>query len=154
MNIRRATLNDMADLIDLRIDCLRAMDGLTNEQEAEIRGLLEPYFREHLDHDLIVTLAETDQNKMVSTAFLVLSEWPPKPSVKTGRIGTLLNVFTYPKYRNAGMATKTINLLIEEAKRLNVSMLELNATPDGQPLYEKMDFKVPTNYTGMERYLL
>ncbi len=34
MNIRRGTLNDLPALIDLRINCLRAMDGLTDEQEA------------------------------------------------------------------------------------------------------------------------
>ena len=52
MLIRKATLQDMADLIELRIECLRDMDGLTEEQEERVRGRLEPYFTEHLDRDL------------------------------------------------------------------------------------------------------
>ena len=99
MKIRKALLTDMPDLINLRIDCLRAMDGLTDEQEAEIREKLEPYYREHIDHDLIITVAETSQNAIASIAFLVLSDFPPKPSVMTGRMGTLLNAYTCPEHR-------------------------------------------------------
>jgi len=153
MKIRKATLNDMPDLINLRIDCLRAMDGLTDEQEAEIREKLEPYYREHLDRDLIIVVAETAQNTMISIAFLVLSEFPPKPSIITGRVGTLLNVYTHPGHRNTGTATKVVSFLIEEAKRLNVSVVDLTATPAGKPIYEKLGFKEP-HYSAMELQLL
>lgn len=149
MEIRKASLNDMTELINLRIDCLRAMDGLTDEQEAEIRVKLEPYYRQHINHDLIIAIAETAQNTIVSIAFLVLSDFPPKPSVITGRIGTLLNVYTCPEHRSSGIATKAVRFLIEEAKRLNVSSIELSATPEGKPLYEKLNFKEP-HYAAME----
>jgi GNAT superfamily N-acetyltransferase len=153
MEIRRASLNDMPDLINLRIDCLRAMDGLTIEQEAEIRPKLEPYYRAHLDHDLIIVVAETSQNTIVSIGFLVLTDFPPKPSVITGRIGTLLNVYTCPEHRSQGTATKVVGFLIEEAKRLKVSSIKLNATVIGKPLYEKLDFKEP-HYAAMELQLV
>lgn len=153
MKIRKATLDDMPDLINLRIECLRAMDGLTDEQEAKIREKLEPYFREHLDRDLIIAIAETAQNTIASTAFIVMSEFPPKPSIITGRIGTLLNVYTYPEHRGTGIATKVVIFLIEEAKRWNVSMVDLNATPGGKPIYEKLGFKEP-HYTSMGLQLL
>ena len=153
MEIRKATLNDMPDLINLRIDCLRTMDGLTDEQEIEIRGKLEPYYRDHLDHDLIVAVAEISQNVIASIAFLVLTDFPPKPSVITGRIGTLLNVYTCPEHRSSGTATKVVKFIIDEAKRLNVSSIELTATPKGKPLYDKLSFKEP-HYTAMELQLL
>jgi len=153
MEIRKASLNDMTELINLRIDCLRAMDGLTDEQQAEIRIKLEPYYRLHINHDLVIAVAETSQNTIVSIAFLVLSDFPPKLSVITGRIGTLLNVYTCPEYRSSGTATKVVRFLIEEAKRLNVSSIELTATPEGKPFYEKLKFKEPY-YAAMELRLL
>jgi GNAT superfamily N-acetyltransferase len=154
MIIRRVRLDDMDALIELRINCLRAMDGLTEEQEAQIREMLEPYFTEHLDRDLIAAAAEEDYgNEIVSTAFLVISEWPPKPSSITGRIGTLLNVFTYPEYRSKGTATKVVSFLLEEAKRINVSVVDLTASPDGKPIYEKLGFKEP-HYTAMSLRLI
>ena len=153
MEIRKASLKDMPDLINLRIDCLRDMDGLTEEQEVEIRAKLEPYYREHMDHDLIIAVAETSQKAIASIAFLVLTNFPPKPSVISGRIGTLLNVYTCPEHRSKGNATKVVRFIIEEAKRLNVSSIELNATPEGKPLYEKLDFKEP-HYAAMELQLI
>jgi GNAT superfamily N-acetyltransferase len=148
MQIRKATLEDMSELIELRIECLRDMDGLSEEQEERVRGKLEPYFAEHLDRDLIVVVAETLKNKLISTAFLVLSEWPSNPSFITGKVGILLNVYTYPEHRGKGVATQVVSYLIEEARRIEVSMIELNATPDGKPLYDKLGFKIP-HYTGM-----
>jgi len=153
MKIRKASLIDMSNLINLRIDCLRDMDGLTDEQESEIRAKLEPYYREHIDQDLIIVVAETSKNAIISIAFLVLMDFPPKPSVITGKIGTLLNVYTCPEHRNCGTATKVIKFLIDEAIRLNVSSIELNATPKGKPLYEKLGFKEP-HYVAMELQLL
>jgi GNAT superfamily N-acetyltransferase len=153
MLIRKATLQDMSELIELRIECLRDMDGLTEEQEERVLVKLEPYFTEHLDRDLIIIVAETPKKKLVSTAFLVLSERPANPSFITGRIGTLLNVYTYPEYRGQGTATQVVSYLIEEARKLDVSMIELNATPDGKPLYDKLGFKIP-HYTGMRLRLI
>lgn len=148
MQIRKATLEDMSSLIELRIECLRDMDGLTEEQEERVRGKLEPYFTEHLDRDLIVVVAETPKGKLISTAFLVLSERPANPSFITGKVGILLNVYTYPEHRGKGVATQVVSHLIEESRRIGVSMIELNATPDGKPLYDKLGFKIP-HYTSM-----
>ncbi|TGE39393.1 GNAT family N-acetyltransferase [Desulfosporosinus fructosivorans] len=72
-----------------------------------------------------------------------MSERPANPSFITGKTGTLLNVFTYPKYRRMGSATKAICKIIDEAKRLGVSSIDLSATQDGKPLYEKLGFIEP-----------
>ena len=153
MIIRRATLEDLPELITLRIDFLRTMDGMTEEQEKDIREKLVLYYNEHLDRDLIIAVAETAQSTIVSTAFLVLSERPPSPSFITGRIGTLLNVYTDPENRRIGLASKTVKFIIEEAKGLNVSLIDLNATPEGKPLYVKQGFQ-EVHYSGMRLMLL
>jgi GNAT superfamily N-acetyltransferase len=153
MNIRKADMGDLNTLVELRLDCLRAMDGLSEEEEAVVRPKLKPYFTEHLDRDLIVAVAETSDGTIVSTAFIVTLERPPKPSFITGRVGTLLNVYTRTEYRGKGVATGVVSYILEEARKINVSMVDLTATPDGKPIYVKLGFKKP-HYEEMELQLI
>jgi hypothetical protein len=45
--------------------------------------------------------------------------------------------------------------VIEEAKQLDVSFIELSATSDGKPLYEKFGFaEAKTKYTPMRLQLI
>ena len=56
------------------------------------------------------------------------------------KIGTLLNVYTYPEYRKNGIATDVIKMIIEEAKKQNVSIINLLATENGENVYKKLGF--------------
>ncbi|WHH60220.1 GNAT family N-acetyltransferase [Petroclostridium sp. X23] len=154
MNIRKATINDMDILIQLRLDYLLTDKGNLEEGELKaIRSQLVTYFTKHINNDFIAIFAEID-NHIVSTAFLAIAEKPANPSFITGKTGTLLNVFTYRDYRRRGCATKVISQVIEEAKQLGVSLIELSATPDGEPLYKKFGFvEAATKYTPMKLQL-
>jgi hypothetical protein len=61
------------------------------EEENAIRIQLVEYFAKHINNDFIAILAE-DGNKVLSTAFLVITEKPANPTFITGKTGTLLNV--------------------------------------------------------------
>lgn len=76
-------------------------------------------------------------------------EKPANPSYKTGKTGTLLNVFTYPEYRRMGLATSVIKAIIDEAKKLDIASIDLAATDFGKPLYEKLGFTHNTKNTPM-----
>ena len=151
MNIRKATVDDIDILIKLRIDYLLADRGnLTDDEEKAIRSQLTTYYVKHINHDFIAVLAEIE-NKVVSTAFLAISEKPANPSFITGKTGTLLNVLTYPEYRRMGFARKVIYQIIDEAKQLGVSSIDLSATQDGKALYEKIGFtEAKSKYTLMK----
>lgn len=156
MNIRKATVNDIDLLIKLRIDYLLADKGhLTEEEKSAICTQLKTYYPKHIGQDFIAVLVEIN-NEIAATAFLAIAEKPANPSFITGKTGTLLNVLTYPKYRRMGCATKAINLIIDEAKQLGLSSIELSATEDGKPLYEKLGFTEPmkSKYTRMKMELV
>ncbi len=149
MNFRKATIKDVDTLIKLRIDLLLILFGsLTKNDEDIIRMRLAGYFVKHIDFDFIAMLAE-ENNNIVSTVFLVTSELPAGPEFITGKKGTLVNVFTYPEYRRMGLATKLIKLIIEIAKQNGVSMIDLYASKDGKPLYERFGFTEP-NLVAMQ----
>jgi len=155
MNIRKATTDDIDTLIKLRIDYLTEDFGsLAPEVESAIRQQLAAYFPKHINVDFIALLAEED-NCVVSAAFLAVAEKPANPVFITGRTGTLLNVFTYPPYRKQGFATMILNLIIDEAKKMNLSLIDLSATPDGKPLYSKLGFtETKSRYTEMRLRLI
>jgi ribosomal protein S18 acetylase RimI-like enzyme len=58
----------------------------------------------------------------------------------TGRKAYIMNMYTKPEYRRNGIAYKTLDLLIEEAKRKGITAISLEATDMGRPLYEKYGF--------------
>lgn len=153
MVIRKATVQDIDTLIQLRMDYLVGeRDTLSDEEVTAMKQQLKPYFSKHIsDNTFIGMLAETE-GQVVSVAYLVISEKPASPSFITGMTGTLLNVLTYPEYRHKGIATKVINKVIEEARLLDVSSIDLSATSDGKPLYVKLGFHI-SNYTSMRLLL-
>jgi len=149
MVLRKAILGDVDVLIRLRLDYLREDRGtLSPAEEEAITGQLLRYFpRAIADNSCVVYLAE-EGGQILSTAFLTISERPANPSFITGIVGTLSNVLTYPAYRRRGLATRVISAIIGEARRLGVSSIDLSATADGKPLYEKLGFHV-SHYTAM-----
>lgn len=154
VTIRKATTADLDKLIQVRLDYLKANIGLTHEDEETILLQLTSYFNRELNRNLIAYLAE--ENKLlVSAALMVLSERPANPYFITGKIATVLNVYTYPAYRRKGFATLVIKELVNEAKMLDISYLELSATDQGLPLYEKLGFTIrKSNYTEMRLQLI
>ena len=148
MNIiyRKANLFDIDKLIQFRLDFLTEDRGeLPDDVKSNIVLQLKEYFTRHIGNDFIAFLAEAE-NQIVSGAFLVIIERPANPSFITGRIGTVLNVFTYPKFRRQGIATNILKELIKTAKDENLSFLELLATKKGRPLYEKLGFKIKNSH--------
>ncbi len=140
MIIRKATSDDIFDLIQLRIDYLTEHFGSLNDaQQAQIRAQLPGYFRAHLPHDFIAYIAQTN-NHAIATAFLVVQEKPANPRFLSGRTGLLLNVYTIKEYRRRGIAKQLMNRIIDDARNLALSSIELTATEAGKPLYNNLGF--------------
>lgn len=84
-------------------------------------------------------VAESD-NETLSTAFLTISERPPRKPFMPFLVGTIYNVLTYEKHRRKGIATKVLTALLDEAKSTGVCTVDLWATTDGEELYKKLGF--------------
>ena len=153
MIIRKAVKSDIETLIKLRIDYLTEDGGeLTADEKSKTVEKLHEYFSKHIEsEDFFAALAEVD-GKTAAVAFMVIQEKPINPRYFiTGKTAVLLNVLTYSEYRRQGIATKLLELLIEEAKREDASFIELSATSMGKSVYEKLGFveKSPSSYAEM-----
>ena len=140
MNVEKAGINDIDALVKMRLDYLHEDNGsLTDCDIAVIRKNLPDYFREHMDKDLFVYVIREKQ-AIVACAFLLTIAKPMSPSFINGKTGIVLNVFTCQPYRRRGYAKQIMEVLLEEAKRLELSVVELKSTEDGYPLYRSVGF--------------
>ena len=140
MNVETAGIKDIDALVKMRLDYLHEDNGsLTDCDIAVIRKDLPDYFREHMDKDLFVYVIREKQ-AIVACAFLLTIAKPMSPSFINGKTGIVLNVFTCQPYRRRGYAKQIMEVLLEEAKRLELSVVELKSTEDGYPLYRSVGF--------------
>ena len=140
MNVEKAGREDTETLVKMRLSYLKEDNGGLDFQDlAAIQKELPGYFQTHLNKDLFVYVIRDGQT-IVSCAFLLIVEKPMSPAFINGRTGIILNVFTCPAYRRRGYARIIMEALLLEAKKMEISVIELKATEDGYPLYRSVGF--------------
>ncbi len=140
MNVEIAENADIISLTELRLAYLKEDYGELSEDDiTKIRQELPSYFEKNLNKNLFCYLVRENQ-EAVACAFLLVIEKPMSPAFITGKTGTVLNVYTKPKYRRRGYAKKIVERLLSDARVKNLSTVELKATDDGYELYRSAGF--------------
>lgn len=141
MAIRKAEINDIDELIKIRIAYLKEDYGnILLEQIEQLKIQLKEYYANHIDRDMIAYIAE-ENSEIISSVFLVIIEKPANPTFISGKIGNILNVYTKPKYRKKGIAGQLLKLAINEAREKKLSYIELKSTKAGFNLYKELGFE-------------
>lgn len=86
-----------------------------------------------------------DDGRIISTVFLSMTEKIPNTEYPNGITGIVHNAYTYPAYRKTGLATSLLHEMVKKARLLDISAVDLIATGDGRPLYEKAGFRAIKN---------
>lgn len=145
MDVERASVADTDELVELRVAYLTEDNGALDEgDEAAIRAGLPGYYEAHLSRDLHAYVVR-DGGRIVSCAFLIVVEKPMSPAFMSGRTGIVLNVYTRPDCRRRGYARRVMEALLTDARELGLSVVELQATDDGYPLYLSVGFADDTS---------
>jgi len=140
---RRATLGDIAELIKFK---LALLDELNEDDKSNLEKLkleLKKFFTEYIGSDDFVSWIVEYEGEIISTSGLILWKVPPRYDCLHGRYGYICNMYTVPKARKNGISTELIKKLIEEAKILNIDILNLHATKDGIKMYRRFGFTDP-----------
>lgn len=141
MKYETADVTDIESLVKLRIEYLMEEYGEISQKKLDvIEDNLPDYFQKHLNVDLFAFVCR-DNEDIVSCCFLYVSEKPPNPAFISGKIGTVLNVYTQPKYRKNGIAGKLLKMLIAESEKRKLDFVELKATDSGYHLYRSIGFE-------------
>lgn len=154
MIFEKADLEDISSLVELRIAyLLDDYKEISEEKLTMIANNLPNYFQKHLNNDLFVFVCR-DDNRIVSSCFLCITEKPSNPSFINGKTGTVLNVYTKPEYRKKGIAGNLLKMLLDESDKMNLDFVELQATDSGYKLYKSIGFEdVNSKYHNMKYYL-
>ena len=150
--IEKASEYEIEELVKMRIAYLQEDFGSLSEHDLQcMEEALPEYFKNHLNRDLLVYIAR-EAEEIVACAFLLVIEKPMSPSFLTGKIGTVLNVYTKPECRKRGYARQLMNALLSEAKERDLSVVELKATEDGYHLYRSVGFEDVVSKYHMMRF--
>ena len=147
MEFRRAGREDIPALIEFRKQQL-IDEG--QKPDADITEGLEKYFTKQYEENSFVEWLAEDSGKIIGTAAICFIEFPPSFTNRSGIKGYVTNMYTVPECRGAGIATKMLELIIEEAKNREVSTVLLAASSKGAPVYQKSGFQKAEEWMKMD----
>jgi len=88
--------------------------------------------------------ATTDTGEIAAGLGLWLMDWPPHMIAPAKPRANILNVYTHPEFRRAGLARQLMDTALEYCGANGIRNIILHASPAGRALYEAMGFS-PTN---------
>ena len=138
---RKATADDIDLLTETRIEVLRAANGLPDDadmEEAEKQS--RAYYTEALrDGTHTAYLVFTD-GLFAGAGGISYYRVMPTYHNPSGKKAYIMNMYTRPEYRRKGIASRTLDLLVEDAREKGIDVITLEATAAGRPLYERYGF--------------
>jgi GNAT superfamily N-acetyltransferase len=87
-------------------------------------------------------IAETAEGKVAGGGGATIIPWPPGPEYMGHKLAFVYNVYTEPAHRRRGLARQVMAALHAWCREHGVTSIALNASRDGQPLYEALGYVV------------
>lgn len=146
----QADCTDIDELVRMRIAYMVDDFGhISESEEMKLKKQLPDYFFRKLGKELIAFVAK-DGEKIVSVAYLHIIEMPANLAVLNGLYGEVLSVYTEPSYRGKGLCSQLMKNLVDYGKKMELGRIDLKATTDGYPIYQKIGFVEKDNkYVAM-----
>jgi GNAT superfamily N-acetyltransferase len=138
--VRIATLDD--------VDCLvRHRVAMFTDMGVPVDDRIGPMFATWLG-ELMPSgayrawLVETAEGDVVGGGGATIIPWPPGPRYPGTTLAFVYNVYTEPAHRRRGLARLVMDAIHAWCREHGVTSVALNASADGQPLYEAMGYAV------------
>lgn len=141
LTIRRATADDLELLTAMRLEMRREREtvALTIPPEEFAQATREFFDWALRDGSFISFLAFCD-GEAAACSGVSIQRLPPSYSAPGGLRGYITNMYTRPRWRGHGLATKLLKEIEKACKELGCSYMDLNASAAGRPVYAKYGF--------------
>lgn len=141
LSYRKASLADLEILTETRIEVLRAANQLSTDVDmSEVKKQSYEYYQNALKNDTHLAYLIFDEEIFVGAGGVSYFQVMPTYHNPTGKKAYIMNMYTNPNYRRQGIAFKTLDLLVADARKKGITAISLEATDMGRPLYEKYGF--------------
>ena len=138
---KRATMEDIDELVRTRIIVLRAANKLSDDEDMSVvEEESKAYYRRALETGEHIAYLVYDNGAFVGAGGVSFYQVMPTYHNPTGKKAYIMNMYTAPAYRRQGIAFHTLDLLVKVIRKQGVSQITLEATEMGRPLYEEFGF--------------
>lgn len=138
---KRATQEDIEELVRTRMIVLRAANQLSDEADMSVVDQESyAYYKRALETGEHIAYLVYDNGTFIGAGGVSFYQVMPTYHNSSGKKAYIMNMYTAPEYRRQGIAFHTLDLLVRDAKEQGVSQIALEATKMGRPLYEKYGF--------------
>ena len=138
---KRATMEDIDELVRTRIIVLRAANKLSDDVDMSVvEEESYAYYRRALENREHIAYLVYDNGIFIGAGGVSFYQIMPTYHNPTGKKAYIMNMYTAPEYRRQGIAIHTLDLQVNDARKQGVSQIALEATDMGRPLYEKYGF--------------
>lgn len=141
LSYRKASLADLEVLTETRIEVLCAANQLSADVDmSEVKKQSLEYYQDALRNETHSAYLVFDEETFVGAGGISYFQVMPTYHNPTGKKAYIMNMYTKPNYRRRGIAFKTLDLLVADAREKGITAISLEATDMGRPLYEKYGF--------------
>ena len=138
---KRATMEDIDELVRTRIIVLRAANKLSDDEDMSVvEEESYAYYRRALETGEHIAYLVYDNGKFIGAGGVSFYQVMPTYHNPTGKKAYIMNMYTAPEYRRQGIAYKTLDMLVNVARKREINQISLEATDMGRLLYEKYGF--------------
>lgn len=141
LRIRRATLGDLKMLVHHRRGMWEDMgvDDRTSLDQADMT--FQKWVRAEMRRGNVVGwVAETSDREIVGGGCLWLRPTQPRPNLTKPIEPYLFSMFTEPRFRRKGVASRILKEAIQWSRRNNHRRILLHASKKGRAIYRKYGF--------------
>ena len=138
---KKATLEDIDELVRTRIIVLRAANKLSDDEDMSVvEEESYAYYKRALETGEHIAYLVYDNGIFIGAGGVSLYQVMPIYHNTTGKKAYIMNMYTAPEYRRQGIAIRTLDLLVNDAREQGMLQIALEATDMGRLLYERYGF--------------
>lgn len=138
---KKATIQDIDELVRTRIIVLRAANKLSDDVDMSlVEKESYEYYKRALESGEHIAYLVYYNDTFIGAGGVSFYQVMPTYHNPSGKKAYIMNMYTAPEYRRRGIAFQTLDLLVKDAKSQGISQIALEATDMGRPLYEKYGF--------------
>ena len=138
---KKATIEDIDELVRTRIIVLRAANKLSDDVDMSlVEKESYEYYMRALETGEHIAYLVYDNGTFIGAGGVSFYQVMPTYHNPTGKKAYIMNMYTASEYRRQGIAFYTLDLLVKDARERDVTQIALEATDMGRSLYEKYGF--------------